>query len=75
MIQFLIIVFTVWYEPTDLLKANKPFKSSAWEKLTYISPNLNELRLMYSAARGYDQQAVDTGENTLSCMKGRDADF
>ncbi|VDI34759.1 pseudouridylate synthase / pseudouridine kinase [Mytilus galloprovincialis] len=37
----------VWYEPTDVNKAHKPFLTSAGQRLTYISPNLNELRVIY----------------------------
>uniref|UniRef100_A0A3Q3QNX8 Carbohydrate kinase PfkB domain-containing protein n=1 Tax=Monopterus albus TaxID=43700 RepID=A0A3Q3QNX8_MONAL len=33
----------VWYEPTDLDKACKPFLSDAWKSLSYSSPNLAEL--------------------------------
>ncbi|NXA10784.1 YOW5 protein, partial [Sapayoa aenigma] len=35
---------TVCYEPTDENKASKPFLSDSWKALTYISPNLQELR-------------------------------
>ncbi|XP_054242993.1 uncharacterized protein LOC128971456 [Indicator indicator] len=34
----------VCYEPTDENKASKPFISDSWKALTYISPNLQELR-------------------------------
>nr|XP_025975607.1 pseudouridine-metabolizing bifunctional protein C1861.05-like isoform X2 [Dromaius novaehollandiae] len=34
----------VCYEPTDEKKASKPFLSDSWKSLTYISPNLQELR-------------------------------
>ncbi|XP_050771303.1 uncharacterized protein LOC127029625 [Gymnogyps californianus] len=34
----------VCYEPTDENKASKPFFSDSWKALTYISPNLQELR-------------------------------
>ncbi|XP_041343471.1 pseudouridine-metabolizing bifunctional protein C1861.05-like isoform X3 [Pyrgilauda ruficollis] len=34
----------VCYEPTDESKASKPFLSDSWKALTYISPNLQELR-------------------------------
>ncbi|XP_026222279.1 indigoidine_A and YeiC_kinase_like domain-containing protein isoform X1 [Anabas testudineus] len=36
----------VWYEPTDLDKACKPFLSDAWKSLSYSSPNLAELCTM-----------------------------
>ncbi|XP_070612428.1 uncharacterized protein [Erythrolamprus reginae] len=34
----------VYYEPTDVNKASKPFLSESWRGLTCISPNLRELR-------------------------------
>ncbi|XP_056367784.1 uncharacterized protein LOC130263955 [Oenanthe melanoleuca] len=34
----------VCYEPTDVNKASKPFLSDSWKALTFISPNLQELR-------------------------------
>ncbi|XP_044297154.1 uncharacterized protein LOC123028896 isoform X1 [Varanus komodoensis] len=34
----------VWYEPTDVNKASKPFHSDSWTALTCTSPNLRELR-------------------------------
>ncbi|NXO01812.1 YOW5 protein, partial [Rhinopomastus cyanomelas] len=34
----------VCYEPTDVNKASKPFLSDSWKALTYISPNMQELR-------------------------------
>ena len=40
------ILYSVWFEPTCLLKAKKPFSSDAWQNITYTSPNLNELRTM-----------------------------
>lgn len=36
--------FKVCYEPTDENKASKPFLSDSWKALTYISPNLQELK-------------------------------
>ncbi|XP_071350447.1 uncharacterized protein [Trachinotus anak] len=36
----------VWYEPTDIEKAHKPFLSDAWKSLSYSSPNLAELCTM-----------------------------
>lgn len=37
------------YEPTDENKASKPFLSDSWKALTYISPNLQELRAINQA--------------------------
>ncbi|KAL3892222.1 hypothetical protein ACJMK2_004452 [Sinanodonta woodiana] len=37
----------VFYEPTDIHKAEKPLLSSAYKKLTYTSPNFSELKVMY----------------------------
>ncbi|XP_024137580.1 pseudouridine-metabolizing bifunctional protein C1861.05 [Oryzias melastigma] len=33
----------VWYEPTDVERASKPFLSDAWKSLSYSSPNMAEL--------------------------------
>lgn len=39
----------VWFEPTCILKSERPFLSEAWHGITYVSPNLKELRTMNSA--------------------------
>ncbi|XP_023654009.2 uncharacterized protein [Paramormyrops kingsleyae] len=39
----------VWFEPTDVDKAIKPFLSESWKALTYTSPNLMELCAMNQA--------------------------
>lgn len=39
----------VWFEPTCIMKSEKPFLSDAWHSITYVSPNLKELRSMNSA--------------------------
>lgn len=39
----------VWFEPTCIMKSEKPFRSDAWHSITYVSPNLKELRTMSSA--------------------------
>ncbi|XP_067014265.2 uncharacterized protein [Anabrus simplex] len=36
----------VWFEPTDLRKAAKPFSTDLWKTMSFISPNLNELRMI-----------------------------
>ncbi|XP_049799990.1 uncharacterized protein LOC126235311 [Schistocerca nitens] len=36
----------VWFEPTDVSKSIKPFRSSLWKSLYAFSPNLNELKMM-----------------------------
>uniref|UniRef100_A0A3P9L1V8 Pseudouridine-metabolizing bifunctional protein C1861.05 n=1 Tax=Oryzias latipes TaxID=8090 RepID=A0A3P9L1V8_ORYLA len=33
----------VWYEPTDVERASKPFLTDAWKYLSYSSPNMAEL--------------------------------
>ncbi|XP_073982860.1 uncharacterized protein isoform X6 [Rhodnius prolixus] len=33
----------IWFEPTELKKAAKPFSSELWKSITCTSPNLNEL--------------------------------
>uniref|UniRef100_S4RLC5 Zgc:136858 n=1 Tax=Petromyzon marinus TaxID=7757 RepID=S4RLC5_PETMA len=39
----------VWFEPTDIDKAKKPFLSGSWRGLSVTSPNLAELLAMNSA--------------------------
>ncbi|XP_042856030.1 uncharacterized protein LOC122242726 [Penaeus japonicus] len=34
----------VWYEPTDIQKAGKPWQTGRGDKVTFSSPNLNELK-------------------------------
>nr|XP_022913649.1 pseudouridine-metabolizing bifunctional protein C1861.05 [Onthophagus taurus] len=34
----------VFFEPTDHIVSEKPFKTPFWKSIKYISPNLNELR-------------------------------
>ncbi|XP_063615855.1 uncharacterized protein LOC134789054, partial [Penaeus indicus] len=34
----------VWYEPTDIQKASKPWRAGKGDKVSFSSPNLNELR-------------------------------
>ncbi|XP_064596693.1 uncharacterized protein LOC135463364 [Liolophura sinensis] len=50
----------VCFEPTDIHKAGKPFLTSAGDRLTYTSPNLSELRLMYSCVTGKSSQVSDS---------------
>ncbi|KAK8718745.1 hypothetical protein OTU49_014505, partial [Cherax quadricarinatus] len=38
----------VWYEPTDIQKATKPWMDGRGQKVTFASPNLNELRSICS---------------------------
>ncbi|KAK3854883.1 hypothetical protein Pcinc_038681 [Petrolisthes cinctipes] len=37
-------LFAVWYEPTDIDKASKPWVGGRGHLLSFASPNLNELR-------------------------------
>lgn len=38
----------VWFEPTDPRLAAKPFQTNLWKKITYTSPNYQELVTMVS---------------------------
>ena len=38
----------MWFEPTCIIKSEKPFHSDSWHGITFVSPNLNELRAMSS---------------------------
>ncbi|KAF6207111.1 hypothetical protein GE061_018350 [Apolygus lucorum] len=40
----------VWFEPTDVLKSQKPFNTNLWTTISCSSPNLFELKEMASAA-------------------------
>ncbi|CAM1311378.1 Uncharacterised protein g5665 [Pycnogonum litorale] len=42
----------VWFEPTDAMKAVKPFRDDTWKKITYMSPNFNELVCIHSELSG-----------------------
>ncbi|GFR18203.1 pfkB domain-containing protein [Trichonephila clavata] len=56
----------VWFEPTDLSRAFRPFQaSSKWRSaLSYASPNLNELRVMHNIVFGKDYQlSAGPGDN------------
>eukprot|EP00794_Sanderia_malayensis_P012071 gene12071-13315_t len=39
----------VWYDPTDMTKATKPFSTEAWRAVTYVSPNKRELQALHAA--------------------------
>ncbi|XP_077990684.1 uncharacterized protein LOC144445007 [Glandiceps talaboti] len=38
----------VWFEPTCVNKSKKPFQSDIWKTISYVSPNISELKSMYS---------------------------
>jgi sugar/nucleoside kinase (ribokinase family) len=42
----------VWFEPTDIVHTGKPFETDCWKHLTYVSPNLEELRHMVGHLTG-----------------------
>ncbi|XP_071949900.1 uncharacterized protein [Antedon mediterranea] len=56
----------VWYEPTCALKAIKPYETNAGKSLTFASPNLRELRQMYSAVDGFEPQSIHDEEMSLT---------
>ncbi|GFT32635.1 pfkB domain-containing protein [Nephila pilipes] len=63
--QFFVTV-SVWFEPTDLSRAFRPFQASPkWRSaLAYASPNLNELRVMHNIVFGKDYQlSAGPGDN------------
>nr|CAD7597262.1 unnamed protein product [Timema genevievae] len=53
----------VWFEPTDIRKASKPFHSELWRSLHFISPNFNELRVMAKAAGYYVNTSLSVEKN------------
>ena len=48
-------LFAVWFEPTDINLVGKLFSSDSWRKLTYTSPNMNELRSLAAYLKGAPQ--------------------
>ncbi|XP_075236373.1 uncharacterized protein LOC142333255 [Lycorma delicatula] len=42
----------VLFEPTDIVTADKPFSSELWKNISFISPNIEELRRISSAVTG-----------------------
>ncbi|GFW58135.1 hypothetical protein TNCV_2742791 [Trichonephila clavipes] len=60
----------LWFEPTDLSRAFRPFQSSPkWRSaLAYASPNLNELRVMHNIVFGKDYQ-LSAGASFQSPMR------
>ena len=60
---------TVLFEPTSLEKAAKPFMAGCHTKLSYMSPNLAELRAMFSALTGRQTSTVNTN-GKFSCALG-----
>lgn len=46
----------MWFEPTCIMKSEKPFLSDAWRSITYVSPNLKELRSMSSVVTKQQQK-------------------
>lgn len=60
----------VWYEPTDIHKASKPFTTSAGRMLTYISPNMNELRAMYTTLTSTKESFIGHSEPDFVALEG-----
>lgn len=40
-------IVLVLFEPTDINQVEKLFNSNAWKKLTYVTPNINELQIFH----------------------------
>ncbi|XP_064480992.1 uncharacterized protein LOC135394256 [Ornithodoros turicata] len=58
----------VWYEPTDIRQAVKPFlhSSDTWKGLSYITPNLQELRVIYRLVAAADDTNDDVASETIA---------
>ena len=56
----------VWFEPADVQLAHKVFQTDAWQKLTYTSPNLTELRVLHNSVVGSDQQTLGASPVEMS---------
>ncbi|XP_050435452.1 uncharacterized protein LOC126842473 isoform X2 [Adelges cooleyi] len=45
----------VYFEPTDIAVAAKPFNSDAWKGLSFISPNIKELQCISDVLKGQER--------------------
>ena len=63
--------FLVWYEPTCIEKATKPFSLIKKYNISYASPNLNELKSIYSTIT---HDNVSTANNDVVCLEDMGTD-
>ncbi|KAK2539643.1 pseudouridine-metabolizing bifunctional protein c1861.05-like [Columba guinea] len=61
--------FEVCYEPTDENKASKPFLSDSWKALTYISPNLQELRAINRTLGNPLPAGIEYSEESVTILE------
>ncbi|XP_065898187.1 uncharacterized protein [Dysidea avara] len=64
----------VWFEPTCVEKILRPLEAGVLDYITYMSPNLAELRSIYHAITGSNVKATSTTDAVLDekldeCMK------
>ncbi|XP_070209604.1 uncharacterized protein [Littorina saxatilis] len=59
----------VWFEPTDVHKATKPFMTSAWKHLTYTSPNLHEAACMWMSVTGQPEKMLSESASVEEMLK------
>ncbi|KAK2517522.1 pseudouridine-metabolizing bifunctional protein C1861.05-like [Columba livia] len=59
----------VCYEPTDENKASKPFLSDSWKALTYISPNLQELRAINRTLGNPLPAGIEYSEESVTILE------
>lgn len=64
--------FEVCYEPTDENKASKPFLSDSWKALTYISPNLQELRAINRTLGNPLPAGIEYSEESVTILGNLD---
>ena len=55
----------VWYEPTDVKKATKPWLEGRGDAVTFASPNLDELRALCSYLRLGESYIPDQHHHAL----------
>ena len=60
------------YEPTDENKASKPFFSDSWKALTYISPNLQELRAINRTLGNPLPAGIEYSEGSVTLLDNLD---
>ena len=52
------------FGPTCLLKAAKPFSDKSWKGITFVTPNLDELRTMNKLVTSVEQDTNDSSTMT-----------
>lgn len=62
-------MFAVWFEPTDLTVASKPFQTETRNSIDYVSPNFRELQRMVQFIRKTPIEPIGANENVNVVVK------